>query len=1623
MYGLDFNYRSEFPKLTRLLNKLPFYSSSEMSTINAYGEAALLKPGHPKQIGKGNEGLIFIDDFEGTRNSIDLRFPIISWSIASTPKGNGLFPEANLIDSLPYGFNRAKLAWYNIEPVLQDSRNANNPVRGYDNLLDPSVRPVSVQQIFPNRTPEFGQAQLVTFDMAYYPREKGPYNFQASDTAIDANGRFRNPTSKWGGIMRAIDQTDFETGNVEFIEFWVQDPFLKNPTSIGGQLYFNLGNISEDILRDGRRFFENGLNTPKIPAVIDSSSVWGRVPANSIQVTNAFSNDPEDRPFQDVGFDGLTDDAEKSKFQNYLTQLAASFGTGSVAYQRAILDPSNDNFRNYRDPLYDQTQTKILGRYKDINNPHGNSPVASNNQDFVTAFTLYPDQEELNRDNTLNELEEYFQYRVDLNPTELQVGRNFITDIRDFVPNGGTREKWYLFRIPIAEYEKKIGNIPDFKSIRFIRMFLTNFQDSVVLRFAKLELVRNQWRRFSFELDTTGTYKPLQANSGVEFNVLAVNKEENSFRKPIPYVEPPGVLRQQQLSNNNTLLLQNEQSMSMQICGLQKQQARGVFKTLNLDLRQYGKLQMFIHAERVQSGPLLSDDDLNAVIRIGNDFINNYYEIKIPLKLTAFGTSKDTEIWPSANELELSMDDLIKLKIRRNNLPGNDPRRTGYYTEAAGAGKQYAIYGNPNLGEVRAFFLGIENVGAENACTEVWFNELRLSQLNEEGGWAALARVDFKLAGLGTLYLSGNTRSIGFGNIEQRINERSRETLSQFDAAANLELGRLLPQRAGLSIPFYAGITQMTSTPQYDPYDLDIKLKDKIRSAAGNARDSIRNDAVDITTIKTFNFTNVKKVNISGKKQHIWSPENIDLTYSYTKQEHRNPLIESDERITHKAGVGYNYTSTPRYWEPLKKLVRSKSPWLALIKDVNFNPVPSLLGFRADLNRQFGAFRPKNVGGFKGGLPETFDKYFTFDRLYNVRWDLTRSINFDYTAINRAWVDEDSGRLDKVEKERMWNNFWRGGRNVSFNQKATASYVLPTNKLPLIDWTTIRVGYTATFNWIAASLVAKNLGNTLQNGQDKNVTAELDFARLYTKSRWLRALESDATPGTQNPPPPKPDTATTGKKKRDPNAPLELGGAAKFFGRILTSIKRMSLNYSENANTTIYGYTDSTQHIGMNFRTGAPGLGFILGHQPDTNDINRFAEKGWLTRDSTFNYQNRQDYVQKLSLTAQLQPIRDLTIDINLDKSFGKSYSELYKDTTGHSGFARLNPYSTGSFSISFISFQTLFDKFQENEITETFRKFQDNRIIISKRLAEQNPYWQNLPANQKLQTDGFYTGYGKYAQDVLIPAFVSAYTDKDPNSISLLKNSNPTTKSNPFSGFLPKPNWRITYNGLTRISGLEKIFTNFSISHAYNSTLSMNSFNSDLLFQDPFRSGYPGFIDTISGNFIPYFLVPNITITEQFAPLLDLDMQFTNQLNTRVEFRKSRTLSLSLVDFQLSENRSTEFTIGAGWRKRGFPLPFKIKLPGRQDKSSKLDNDIHFQFDFSIRDDATSNSRLDQAATLPTAGQRVITLSPYIDYVLSNRVNIKLYFDQRRVIPKVSSSPPITNTRAGLQIRIALAQ
>ncbi len=1652
MYGFDFNYKSELPSLTRFLNKLPFYKTKAKSYITAYGEAAFLQPGHAQQIGKGGSGVVYLDDFESTRTDIDLRFPYTSWTLASTPVTRlNKFPESTLTDSIDYNKNRSRISWYTIEPTLQDRNSTNNPLSGSAKILsDPRVRQVFTNELFPNKTTNITDVQLPTFDLTYYPKERGPYNYNYKD--LDpATGKVRNTTDKWGGIMRALDQTDFESIIIEYVEFWVQDPFVSDKVAATkGKLVLNLGNVSEDILKDGRRFYENGMPTPTIPAQIDSST-WGKVPINPIQVTNAFSNNPEDRKFQDVGLDGLNDEEEKVKRANVINQISSP-----AILQQFNKDPSADNYVWYRDSQYG-ADAGILSRYKYYNNPQGNSALAGNGL-FSSAATLLPDNEDLNRDNTLNETESYFEYEIPLEKGKLIAGTTkFITDSKtvNATLSDGTKstENWYLFRIPIKSYTDSVGGIRDFKSIRFLRMYMTGFEDSVTLRFAKLSLVRNQWRQYQYEINDKNSYLQLPANSSTIVNTSSVSIEENGSRTPVNYIVPPGIERVQLLSNNGINLLQNEQALSVQINGLRKGESpRGVFKTMNVDIRRYGKLSMFLHAEDKDRINVSDVGTMTAVIRIGQDFQNNFYEIRIPLTTTQAGAKDPTAVWPLANELNLSLSELVNLKLKRDEYiqkTGNASVFDSVFTLLpSNINQSYGVKGRPNLGEVKGILIAIENTSKPILNAELWINELRLSDLDEKGSWAAIGRMDLVMADLGTIAVSANNRSAGFGNIEQNMNTRAKTGLTQFDIAANLDAGKLLPKQARLSLPVFASINKSTESPMFDPLDKDITYNEKVNSFTDKAkRDAFINTAADQTTIKTLNFTNVKF--LPGKKRTLLSISNLDFSYSYSQLLQTSPLIETNSLTKQRGAIGYTYNHNPKPFEPFKKVLKNASPWFNLIKDFNFNPTPSLISFRTALDRQYGEYTPRVISAYDG-TPEkaetTYNKYFTMARLFNLRWPLTKSLNVDFAAMMNSRIDEPDGALDTQAKKDSVTRMLLGfGRATLYNQKLNMRYDIPTNKFPLTDWIMSSYNVSTNYNWIGASRLAEGLGNTIENTLSHQLNTQFNFASFYKKSRLLKAAIEDAPGGTKNnytnPLASKilmtKEEALAGKvgKARDSaykkwkearrqeriaqrvlkaNEPVNVPSFVKPIAHFITMLQTASLDYAENYNSRLPGYKNGVEFADKTFTGLSPDIDYMFGRQPDTAWLGKLNREKALTTNQyqNFNLLFRQTFDQRISARVMLEPIKSLIIDVSMTKTFSKEYTELYKDTNFNSDGNRrthANPLSAGGFNISYMALNTFFSDHDPNVISAQFNAFQKYRTTISQRLGTVDP--------TDTKSGGYAVGYGRYAQDVLIPAFIAAYTGQDPKKVSLINNSNNNIKSNPFAGMIPKPNWNIQFSGLSKVPALAEYFSNITLSNGYNGSLSMNSFTSSLNFtNDPFaRMNTPEF--KVSGNYVPYFLVPNITISERMEPLIGFNMTTKTQWSLRFEYKKSRTLALSLIDYQLSENNSKEWIFGTSYRKKGLRLPFVI--PGLN--NNKLNNDLTFRLDVGMRDVYNSNSRLDQTNAYGTGGQKELTLQPSIDYVLNTKINLKFFFDQRRATPYISSSPPIINTRAGVNIRIAL--
>ncbi len=1609
--GFDLNYEKESPWLTRLVDNIPGINTKQPSSVNFVAEAARFIPGHSKQIGRKEAGQVYIDDFEGSSASYDLKFPALGWIMASTPRR---FPESQALNMLEYGYNRAKLSWYNIDPVLSiDNNNQNEPPNiGPNERSDLYGRAIFERELFPNSVNERRtNLPLTTFDLTYYPNERGPYNFDAQNVNLD--GSLQNPESRWGGIMREISVTDFQEANVEFVEFWLMDPFLNDPTN-NGKLYINLGNISEDILRDGRKFFENGLPEPNQVPNLDQT-VWGNVP-NTLNINNAFSSDNAALLAQDVGLDGLNNDEELSFFQQYLNNLQTNVSSG--AFQLAQEDPASDDYHHFLGDDYDQNAVDIVNRYKHYNSPHGNSSASGSGSVSYNAKNA-PDTEDINRDNTLERSESYFEYEIELDRAKFQIGQNYIVSEIDTLvdlPNGTSEQvKWYQFKIPISSYTQAVNGIQSFQSIRFIRMYLTEFERDVTLRFGSFDLLRNQWRRYQYELDD----RNVPVNPIVDFNVFPVNIEENQNKVPFGYVLPPGIQREEIQGSTNTLL-RNEQSLAINACSLPDGDGRAIYKILNLDLRNYEEMKMFVHAESLIAEAGIKDDDVELFIRLGADFSENYYEYSIPLKVTPPGMNDPFSVWPEENNVNIDLKGLVDLKLERNRTSGASPFDPYYNSDST-----HLVLGTPDLGLASLIMIGVRNPAQKSRpdpnddglakCAEVWINELRVTGFNEQPGYAALARADFQMADFANVSVSGNLHTSGYGSLEQRIDQRYRDDYTQLDVSGTFNLDKFVGKKSGLKIPLFASYSRTSSKPQYDPYELDVELK--------HAPDSVKNAARDLVQIKSINLTNVRKERTDpNKKQKIYDIENFNLSYSYTEKTSQTPNIFDEMDKTHFGALAYNFSPREKTIEPFRKIF-AKGKYLAFLRDFNLNLFPSNISVRTDMKRRFQETYLRDIQNPSKALEPYYYKDWTWNRHYDLGWDLTKSLSLDFRASNQSRIDEPEGRNDNdFKKDSVWNNIKDLGRNILYDHSATVNYRVPLDKFPILSFINIDAGYKTNYTWRAGALELTQLGvqqenrfgNVINNSRGLSLSADLNFNDLYNQSKFFKLYNEKRrtrSGGKQRDNTNKQRPNTNPKKDpNDPNAkkekrePVYSSGTA-WLVKPLLSIKRATFNYTSQRGTTVPGFTPTPKNFGQDLNINAPGWGFVFGSQPDpTAFLDNAAANNWITTEPDFSYRFLQDKTTVLNATASLQPFDDLNIEVNLDYSKATNYNELFRNdgTVSAPNFKHINPFTSGSYDISFISFNTIFDGIGDDDIPLTFRDFETKRIEASQILGDLNP----SSTTSFVDNPAYRQGYGPYSQEVLMAAFLSAYTGKEISSIAL----------DPFDT-KPLPNWRLSYNGLTRIPFFNKHFTSFKLNHAYRSNFSINQFNTNLNYERGNFQGYddyflPSTFDTLSNNFYSLYYIPQIRITETFAPLAGLDLAMKNGLTLNFDYRKSRTLGMSLIDYQLSEQSSTDFVIGAGFRTKNFKLP--IRFGGKQ---TILKNDLIFRLDYSLRDDIVVNYKLDQNTALPTRGSKTTSLIPTIDYVLNDRMNMQLYFDKRKSEPKTRNSYPISNTRSGIKL------
>lgn len=1617
--GLDGSYKRDSRFLTKMVDKLPFIETKEPSSVTVSGEFAKLIPG--VQGALAQNGTAYLDDFEGSETPFDLRLPATNWSLASTPQGQtDLFPEGNSLNNLNYGHKRANLAWYNIATTFyrEDTYTPEHIKNDDEQLSDDCVREVYFDEIFPERKQQAGVPPNVpTLDLAFYPKERGPYNYNVDE--LNADGSLANPENKWGGIMRKIDQNDFEASNIDYIELWMMDPYAcKKNTANTGALYLNLGNVSEDVLRDNRRAAENGLPRNEGDNLYMDSTVWGRVPRKPV-INFAFDADANIRRQQDVGMDGFDDDGERAWYQeNYIDKVGQALGTGSEAYQKALADPSNDNYSYYLSTPYNNAQASILDRYKKFNRHQGNSPtIDQSTEAYPTAATNTPDNEDINKDFTLNDIEEYYQYKIDINQGRMVVGQNYVTDsVRRIatLKNGSTREVvWYQLKIPVREYEKKIGQIYDFKSIRFMRMFMRGFTDDMVLRFAYFQLVRADWRKYLGNLEAGRENMPNDNVDRTQFVVSTVNLEKNSNRAPVAYVIPPGIQREIDFSSPQNIQ-QNEQSLSIRVCDLRDGDARGAFKNISTDLRRYGKLRMFLHAEGASDE--LRDGDLHAFIRIGTDLTNNYYEYEVPLKVTRPPTANAEDIWPTDNEMVITLEELINTKIARTNA--NYPF-TAVYERTADKGV-YRVIGLPDLSQARIVMVGIRNPKSKpggsddglNKCGEVWFNELRMTDFSNQGGWAATGRVLAKLADFANVQFTGSISTVGWGGIDKKLNERSLNDQYQYDIQSSFELGKFFPQKTGLSIPMFLSYGNTTIRPFYNPLNPDVRLQKEIdESTNPDYVDKIKKAADDYTTRRSINFTNVRKNRTGNAKQHLYDIENFTFTYAYTETYRRNQSIQYYILQNYRGMIGYNYAFGPKPWEPFAKVIKSKQ--LQLIKDFNLFFKPQSWGARVETERRYGVTINRNNDNPNTIVPALYDKLFTMNRYYEFRYDISKGLKLEYNATAMARIDEPLGEIDESTPEKrdsMWNNFWKGGRLTQYDQVTRLNYTIPINKIQALSWTSLTYNYTANYQWKQAPPAADSLGNTIQNSQVQTWNANFNMVMLYNKFAILRDLNNPGGNKSASQTP-KPTTKKKKKAAKKKGKQKKTGKDAKeepveeeeqeektkklnpFMAntlRILTSVKNVTYQHTVNRGMVLPGFTPKPQYVGQNFDAGGPGIDFILALQDEDYRF-KASQQGWLTNDTRVSSYYMTDYRENINARATLEPLPDFRVELTLTKQSSRTQQSLFRFDSILETHRDVGPLvEAGTYSISYNIMATTFDKESGDGSSDAFKQFEKNRRIIAERLA-QNP---DRPGGN-LDSNFFPRGYSRNAQDVLIPAFLSAYTGKDANDVAL--TSFPK---------IPLPNWSITYTGLTRIEKLKEFASNITINHRYSSTYNVGSFQT---ITDTAAKN-------LNGDYSPQYQIRSISITERWGPFLGIDVTLVNNLTAKFEYKRDRTLNFALTNGQLSEQRGNEYVFGAGYRTSKLRIPF---LKGG--RTLVLKNDVNFRIDFSIREQITKVRNLDRPSNDPVLGQTVISIRPTIDYMINEKLTLRIFYDRRQTNPATSNQFPTIITSGGFSLRYTI--
>ncbi|MFV0305566.1 MAG: cell surface protein SprA [Moheibacter sp.] len=1600
IFGLHTEYTGESEFLTRLTNKIPGIKTDQVSQINFSAEGAYLMPGQ----NNAADGNSYIDDFEDSQSKISL-MDAGSWKMASVPgKPAGytgtthpFFPHGSSNDDLLYGNGRKLMSWYSIDPRFYGiGGNAPSGITDAE-LSQHRVRRVELKELFDQRNVMAGAAAYInTFDMTFYPGINGPYNVNPSST----------DTQGWGGAMRPISVTNFIDSNIEYLEFWMMDPYADGVGG-NGDLIIQLGNVSEDILKDGQLLYENGMPYTGASNEISQTN-WGNQPEN-YPIIYAYETEGAARKEQDLGYNGLTD-----------TEENALYGLAQTNPVTGENDPAADNYVFYLDDRWAETPEagSITSRYKYFQGPQGNNST----DDLLDAYSMQPDAEDINLDYNLDQTELYNQYSVKLSPSDLMNNSsNYIVAKKEAeveLPNGQKQPiTWYQFRIPVDAFDTDIDGdgVDDLvtdeqisaaesvlTSARFMRVLMRGFDQETTLRFATMDLVRSNWRRYPKTLYPTpgGSEEGVNADEFLSnLEIGQVTLEENSTNHP-PYVLPPGIEREE-TQGTTGYQSQNEASMVLKAKLNANSPTKAVFKNTNLDLRRYKRLEMFVHAENLLDVTNQNlDETTKLFVRLGSDYSDNYYEYEIPLKYTSNAPDANpNRIWPEENLIDLFTDYFVDAKKARDlDAAANPLNRFGFIPNEDNPNKVIYVKGRPSLGNVTSVMIGVRSTNTSDKEVLVWVNELRLSEIDNEGGYAAMANLGFTLGDFAQVQVSGSISSAGFGAIDQGPSQRSQEEYKDYAVSAQVKLDKFLPEKWGMEIPVNVTMSEQFADPKYNPLDNDVLFDEDPR------REELKDVARTYSQQKSITFSNIRKVKTNNKPTRFYDPSNFALSFMYADMYNRDIYTQYNLTKNVRASLNYNYGFPTKSYRPFENWravqdTAKSAKYLQFIKEFNVNPLPTRFSFRTDIDRTYTERQYRDLNQFFGGtaylFPVAFSNNFLFSWQYNVGFDLTKSLRLDYTSSTRTL--NDGSRFEYADKGLIWNNFFEVGRPVNYDHQIQLNWKTPLHLFPYMNFANLELGVTNSYNWQARSTVFLNapntdgqgLGNIAQNASNFNMLGDFDMSKFYKEFRGYEKMDSIKR-GRKR----EIDSLTRAYEGMSLKALRKIKKPHKFKNKfrgqdyvwmIVSSVKRFQFNYNQTNGAVIPGILSEPNFFGFGNNGGGPGAGFIYGTEFDIK--RKFIESGndWITRSD----QLLDPYVvtrgTNFTATSLIEPFPNLRIDLNAKRmsTYRSSENAFNLRTAGNNVNTYLDRQQT--LNSSNIAISTSF-----MDPDKMYQTFLDNTQMISERLGMANGM---APSG-----DGYYEGYGLSNYDVLIPAFVSAVEGRNAKSASLGYNRK-----------VPLPNWNITYTGMTNIPFINRTFEVFELSHNYLSSYTVNGIQSNPnYFGDPFGRD-------LNNNFYSENIYGSVNMIESFSPLIGVDMTFRNSLQIRAQYNRDRLMTMSLSNYTLTEDYGTEYVLGMGYVIRD--LKFKMRYQG---KNKTFKGDLNFRLDGRLRDSETRIRRILDGDSQVTGGQKLLSIQFSADYDFSKNLNLKFFWDQMVTEYKISTAYPISTIRAGLSLTLS---